>query len=85
MFQSRSRETTHVIGSRRPDLAGTPTYDFGKWNDGGPDRFVQNNRPAVIDINAFQWPGGCGQEQGESQGQKRFHGVGRWERGRDTL
>jgi hypothetical protein len=48
-------------GSRRPDLVGTPNYDFGKWNNGGPDRFVQNNRPAVIDINAFQWPGGCGQ------------------------
>ena len=47
-------------GARRPDVVATPTYDFGKWNDGGPDRFVQNNRPAVIDINAFAWPGGCG-------------------------
>jgi hypothetical protein len=47
-------------GNRRPDIVGTPDYDFGKWNNGGPDRFVQNNRPAVIDINAFAWPGGCG-------------------------
>lgn len=48
-------------GSRRPDANGQPTYDFGKWDNGGPDRFPQNNRPAVIDINAFQWAGGCGQ------------------------
>jgi hypothetical protein len=49
-------------GSRRPDLIQQPVYDFGKWNNGGPDRFTLQNRPAVIDQNAaFAWPGGCGQ------------------------
>jgi len=43
-------------GARRPDLVSTPVYDFSRWNNGGPDRFVQNNRPAVIDINAFAYP-----------------------------
>ncbi len=44
-------------GARRPNLVSTPDYDFSKWNNGGPDRFVTNNRPAVIDINAFAYPG----------------------------
>jgi hypothetical protein len=49
-------------GARRPDLIATPVYDFGKWDNGGPDRFTLQNRPAVIDQNAaFAWPGGCGQ------------------------
>jgi hypothetical protein len=43
-------------GNRRPDLVGTPDYDFSKWNNGGPDRFVTNNRPAVIDQSAFAYP-----------------------------
>lgn len=43
-------------GNRRPNLVRTPDYDFGLWNNGGPDRFVTNNRPAVIDINAFAYP-----------------------------
>jgi len=43
-------------GARRPNLVSTPDYDFSKWNNGGPDRFVTNNRPAVIDINAFAYP-----------------------------
>jgi hypothetical protein len=48
-------------GNRRPDLVSTPVYDFGKWNNGGPDRFTRpQSLPAVIDINAFAWPGGCG-------------------------
>jgi hypothetical protein len=47
-------------GNRRPDLVATPVYDFSKWDNGGPDRFTLQNRPAVIDINAFAWPGGCG-------------------------
>lgn len=49
-------------GTRRPDVVGQPVYNFGLWNNGGPDRFTQQNRPAVIDQNAaFAWPGGCGQ------------------------
>ncbi len=44
-------------GARRPDLVGTPVYNFGNWNNGGPDRFVENNRPAVIDQSAFAYPG----------------------------
>ena len=44
-------------GARRPNLVSTPDYDFSKWNNGGPDRFVTNNRPAVIDMNAFAYPG----------------------------
>jgi len=49
-------------GTRRPDVIGTPVYNFGLWNNGGGDRFTQQNRPAVIDQNsAFAWPGGCGQ------------------------
>lgn len=44
-------------GARRPNLVGEPVYDFGQWNNGGPDRFVEVNRPAVIDINAFAYPG----------------------------
>ena len=44
-------------GARRPDLVSTPVYDFSKWNNGGPDRFVELNRPATIDINAFAYPG----------------------------
>ena len=47
-------------GSRRPDIVGTPKHDNSTWDNGGPDRFTQQNRPAVIDINAFAWPGGCG-------------------------
>ncbi len=43
-------------GARRPNLVGTPDYDFSKWNNGGPDRFVLNNRPAVIDQSAFAYP-----------------------------
>jgi hypothetical protein len=45
-------------GSRRPDLVGEPKFDFSKWDNGGPDRFTQQNRPATIDINAFAYPGG---------------------------
>jgi hypothetical protein len=48
-------------GSRRPDVVAKPDYDFGQWNNGGGDRFTLQNRPAVIDINAFALPGGCGQ------------------------
>lgn len=44
-------------GARRPNLVGTPVYDFSKWNNGGGDRFVEINRPAVIDMNAFAYPG----------------------------
>lgn len=44
-------------GVRRPDLVGTPVYDFSKWNNGGGDRFVELNRPAVIDMSAFAAPG----------------------------
>jgi hypothetical protein len=44
-------------GARRPNLVSSPVYDFGQWNNGGPDRFVTNNRPAVIDMNAFAYPG----------------------------
>jgi hypothetical protein len=47
-------------GSRRPDVVGEPDYDFGKWNNGGGDRFTPLNRPKVVDISAFAWPGGCG-------------------------
>ncbi|MFN7923935.1 MAG: TonB-dependent receptor [Bryobacteraceae bacterium] len=43
-------------GARRPDLLRQPVYDFGLWNNGGPDRFVTNNRPAVIDQSAFAYP-----------------------------
>ncbi|MBI3209464.1 MAG: TonB-dependent receptor [Candidatus Solibacter usitatus] len=43
-------------GARRPNLVSTPVYDFGKWNNGGGDRFSTNNRPAVIDMNAFAYP-----------------------------
>ncbi len=43
-------------GSRRPDLVTTPVYDFGQWNNGGGDRFTSQNRPAVVDINAFAYP-----------------------------
>jgi hypothetical protein len=43
-------------GTRRPDLVSQPVYDFGQWNNGGPDRFTQQNLPAVIDINAFAYP-----------------------------
>jgi len=51
---------THA-GTRRPDVVTQPDYDFGKWNNGGPDRFTLQNRPAVVDITAFALPGGCGQ------------------------
>ncbi|MBL8233783.1 MAG: TonB-dependent receptor [Bryobacterales bacterium] len=43
-------------GARRPNLVGTPVYDFSKWNNGGGDRFVEVNRPAVIDMGAFAPP-----------------------------
>ena len=43
-------------GARRPNLVGTPDYDFSLWNNGGPDRFVLNNRPAVINQSAFAYP-----------------------------
>ncbi|MDX1982369.1 MAG: TonB-dependent receptor [Bryobacteraceae bacterium] len=49
-------------GNRRPDVVGQPVYDFSKWNNGGGDRFTQQNRPALVDINAFAWPGGCGSD-----------------------
>ncbi len=44
-------------GARRPDLVGTPVYNFGNWNNGGPNRFVEVLRPAVIDQSAFAYPG----------------------------
>jgi hypothetical protein len=44
-------------GSRRPDIVAKPVYDFSKWQNGGPDRFTLQNRPAVIDMNAFGYPG----------------------------
>ena len=48
-------------GARRPDVVGTPDYDFGKWDNGGPDRFSRpQSLPAVIDQSAFAWAGGCG-------------------------
>ena len=43
--------------ARRPDLVGTPVYDFSKWDNGGPNRFSEVARPAVIDMNAFAYPG----------------------------
>jgi hypothetical protein len=47
-------------GSRRPDVVGNPALNMGAWDNGGGDRFTLQNRPAVVDINAFAWPGGCG-------------------------
>jgi hypothetical protein len=47
---------------RRPDVVGIPSLDMGKWDNGGPDRFTLQNRPAVVDIDAFAWPGGCGND-----------------------
>lgn len=44
-------------GNRRPNLVGTPEFDYGAWNNGGDDRFTLQNRPAVVDINAFAYPG----------------------------
>jgi hypothetical protein len=43
-------------GSRRPNLVRQPVYDFGLWNNGGPDRFTLQNRPAVVNIDAFAYP-----------------------------
>jgi hypothetical protein len=43
-------------GNRRPDLVSQPDYDFSKWDNGGPNRFTQQARPAVVDINAFAYP-----------------------------
>jgi hypothetical protein len=43
-------------GSRRPDLVSQPVYNFGAWDNGGGDRFTLQNRPAVVDINAFAYP-----------------------------
>ena len=43
-------------GGRRPDLVSDPKYDFSLWDNGGPDRFTLQNRPAVIDMNAFAYP-----------------------------
>ena len=42
--------------TRRPDLVGQPEYNFGNWNNGGPNRFTQQALPAVVDINAFAYP-----------------------------
>jgi len=47
-------------GARRPSLVGTPVYDFSRWNNGGGDRFVTVNRPAVVDMAAFAYPGEFG-------------------------
>jgi len=43
-------------GARRPDVVSEPDYDFGRWNNGGPNRFTLQARPAVIDMNAFAYP-----------------------------
>jgi hypothetical protein len=43
-------------GARRPNLVATPVYNFGLWNNGGPNRFVEVQRPAVIDMSAFAAP-----------------------------
>ena len=59
-------------GSRRPDIVGQPDYNFGNWNNGGPDRFTRpQSLPAVIDINAFGLPGGCGQVTAVPTGSNR--------------
>ena len=39
-------------GARRPDVVGEPSLDMSKWDNGGPDRFTLQNRPAVIDQQA---------------------------------
>jgi hypothetical protein len=44
-------------GARRPSLLSQPVYDFSRWNNGGGDRFALVNRPAVIDMGAFVYPG----------------------------
>jgi len=58
-------------GARRPDVVGDPQYDHGKWNNGGPNRFVQAERPQMVDLNAFAWAGGCGQVTAVPAGSNR--------------
>ncbi|MCW5982397.1 MAG: TonB-dependent receptor [Bryobacteraceae bacterium] len=45
-------------GSRRPDVVSTPEI-VDNWRDIGGDRFNQQNRNPIIDINHFAYPGGC--------------------------
>ncbi len=42
-------------GDRRPDLVGQPTL-LPDWGNVGGDRFTQNNRNPIIDINNFAYP-----------------------------
>lgn len=59
-FTFQNAETNNYwpgfAGQRRPNLVGTPVYNFGLWNNGGGDRFVEVNRPAVVNMNAFAAP-----------------------------
>jgi len=57
-FQNASTNNYYpgFSGVRRPNLVGQPVYNFGLWNNGGPDRFVEVNRPAVVNMNAFAEP-----------------------------
>ena len=49
------------VRRRPPARRGRPArYDMDAWNNGGPDRFVHRSVPQMVDINAFAWPGGCG-------------------------
>ena len=43
------------VGVRRPDLLKRPSL-LPNWGDVGPDRFNQNNRNPIIDINEFAYP-----------------------------
>ncbi len=42
-------------GVRRPDLVSQPSL-LPNWGDVGGDRFTQNNRNPIIDINHFAYP-----------------------------
>lgn len=48
-------------GNQRPDVIATPTL-LPNWGNMGGDRFNQNNRNPIIDMNNFAYPGssiGC--------------------------
>ena len=57
---ARTTTTQRMLALAAPMSSAVPSVDMSKWDNGGPDRFTLQNRPAVVDLNAFAWPGGCG-------------------------
>ena len=61
-------------GSRRPDVLSTPSI-ADNWRDMGGDRFNQQNRNPIIDMNHFSYPGGTACPTSNPTADQRARGL----------